>query len=208
MRYNLFLPNGYHEDTARVWPLLLFLHGIKKRGDDMGLLDNYGLHAVAERSEGFRFIVVTPQCPADAKWPQVRDTVLALLSEVETNYRVDSERIYATGFSMGGNGVWDLAAHAPDRFAAAAPLAGWYDPKAAPAMKGLPIWTFHGEADDVVSADQTMTMVRALEGIGGNVKYTSYPELKHPIMEEAYGNPRLYEWFLSHKRVSEDGPVI
>jgi predicted peptidase len=50
------------------------------------------------------------------------------LDEIEANYRVDKNRIYVTGLSMGGHGTWSLALSAePNRFAAIAPVCGWAD---------------------------------------------------------------------------------
>jgi len=60
----------------------------------------------------------------------------------------------------------------------------------------VPIWAFHGEEDDVVSIQGTEEMVKLLTSIGGNVRFTSYPALKHNVMRETYNNLELYEWLL------------
>jgi predicted peptidase len=67
--YQLFLPMEYDAIADKKWPLILFLHGIKKRGEDLSTLDGYGLTAIAESSEYFDFIVVTPQCSSYSNWP-------------------------------------------------------------------------------------------------------------------------------------------
>lgn len=198
--YQIFLPAGYEENLDKSWPLILFLHGIKKRGDDLQLLDNYGLTWIADRKKDFPFIVLTPQCPSLSLWPLERDAVLALMDEIICTHRVDSERVYLTGFSMGGHGAWDLAAYAAERFAAVAPLAGWYYEENAVMLKDMPIWTFHGEEDDVVPVSRSRIMADAIEALEGNIKFTAYPGLNHFIMDETYGNPELYQWMLIHKR--------
>ncbi len=201
MNYQLFVPDEYEANQNMEWPIILFLHGNKKRGDNIHLLDDYGLNWTAERKQDFKFIVVTPQCPESSSWPFEREAVLTLLDEIISTYRVDRERVYLVGFSMGGNGAWDLAAFAPERFAAVVPISGWFDTEKALLLKDIPIWAFHGEDDDVVSIQGSEDMVAALKGVDGDIKFTSYPNLKHFIMDETFSNPDIYTWMLSHKRL-------
>ncbi|MBM7568946.1 hypothetical protein [Paenibacillus sacheonensis] len=104
--YKLFVPDHY--DGSRPWPIIVFLHGIKKRGSDIGLLDNYGLLKSAAGTREFPFLVLAPQCPAHSYWPAVRHEVLALLDGTMSEYNVDPAAVYLTGFSMGGNGASEL----------------------------------------------------------------------------------------------------
>ncbi len=203
MGYKLFVPVEYEKLKNDSFPLFLFLHGIKKRGVDLSLLDGYGLLNVAEQTAGFSYIVAAPQCPADTYWPENRMTVMELLDEVIRNYRVDQSRIYLTGFSMGGNGVWDLAAKTKGIFAAAVPIAGWYETSEVGHLTSTPIWVFHGEDDDIVPISASESMVNAIMGIGGEPKFTRYPGLdhSHSVMIETYTNPELYIWLESHKKI-------
>jgi predicted peptidase len=198
MGYKLFLPEHYGNLTAEAFPLLLFLHGIKRRGSDLRRLDGYGLLGIAERREHFPYVLVVPQCPEGAFWPENRDLVLGVLEQVAHTYRVDRSRMYLTGFSMGGNGVWDLAANTEGVFAAAAPLAGWYDPNAAARLRSTPIWAFHGEDDDTVPIDGSVEMIQAIAEAGGTPKFTKLPNRDHAIMDVTYERPELWEWFLMH----------
>lgn len=200
MGYKLFLPHLYEDLQDTSFPLILFLHGVRKRGSDLHLLDGYGLTHIAEQSENFPCIVVAPQCPSDTVWPEHRDTVLHLLSEVIEQFRVDRQSVYVTGFSMGANGVWDLAANTEGVFAAAVPLAGWYEPQAASRLTSIPIWTFHGEDDDDVPISKTEEIVNAIKNAGSTPKFTRYPGFKHFIMDVTYTNPELYKWLLENKR--------
>ena len=68
------------------------------------------------------------QLPADERWTDF-EALEALVDEAVTLLPVDPERIYLTGFSMGGGGVWRYANIYPNRFAAAAPLARRPDPE-------------------------------------------------------------------------------
>ncbi|GKU78075.1 alpha/beta hydrolase-fold protein [Paenibacillus sp. L3-i20] len=198
--YQLFTPIDYEVKSEQRWPLILFLHGLHRRGEDLSMLDGYGVIPIAEVSEHFPFLVVTPQCPEESRWTEQHDALLPLLDHIITNYRVDPESIYLTGFSMGGNGTWDLAAYYPERFAAIAPVSGWYQPELAAKLKDIPIWTFHGSDDDIIPIACMDEMVAALQEVNGDIRSTTFPALKHNIINETYSNPAFYEWLLQYKR--------
>lgn len=200
--YKLFVPNNYAKQTDAAYPLILFLHGIKMRGDDLQLLEDYGLIRVAKEAANFPYVVVAPQCPANTQWPDHRDRLLGLIEEIVRHYSIDRDRIYLTGFSMGGEGTWDLAAATENVFAAAAPIAGGYNPEAAASLTRIPIWAFHGEQDDVVPITDTIAIINAIKEIGGNPRFTVYPTMDHGhiVMFETYANPELYAWFERNHR--------
>lgn len=191
--YLLYLPKDYSENNES-YPLVLFLHGAGERGNDLEKVKVHGLPRLINEGKEFPFIVVSPQCPEDMFWST--DVLSALLDEIEANYRVDKNRIYVTGLSMGGNGTWSLALAEPNRFAAIAPVCGWSVPSVACTIKHLPIWVFHGAKDDVVPISASEIMVERLKSCDGNVKFTVYPEANHDSWTETYNNEELYKWFL------------
>ena len=196
-RYLLYLPRAYTEDD-REWPLILFLHGAGERGDDLELVKMHGPPKIVAERDDFPFVVVSPQCPADQWWDT--DVLSALLDEVVAQYRIDEDRIYLTGLSMGGFGTWSLAIRQPDRFAAIAPICGGGITHATRYIAHLPVWVFHGAKDETVRLKESQEMVDALKRYGGNVEFTVYPEAGHDSWTETYDNPELYEWFLTHRR--------
>ncbi|GIQ69665.1 hypothetical protein XYCOK13_24890 [Xylanibacillus composti] len=161
------------------------------------MLDDYGLIRVAEREAAYRYAVVAPQCPADLMWPDIRQSTLSILDAVIKKHAIDKGRVFLTGFSMGGNGVWDLAAKTNGIFAAAAPIAGWYNKDEAVHLTSIPIWAFHCEEDDVVPITETESMVQALTDHKGSPRFTRYQGFghQHSVMYETYSNPALYTWF-------------
>jgi len=197
-RYLLSLPAGY-ADSKRRWPLILFLHGGSGRGDDIDLVSRYGPPAIAAKRPDYPFIVLSPQCPAGEIWSDA-DLLVSLLDDVVAHHRVDPERIYLTGMSMGGRGVWYLAYKHPDRFAAIvpvnayAPITDW-----AKGLKTMPVWVFHGDRDTVVPLSDSEDMVRALRAVGNDAKFTILPGRGHDIAD-VYDLPELYEWMLAHRR--------
>lgn len=191
--YLLYLPKDYN-DSDKKFPLVLFLHGMGERGDDIEKVKVHGLPKLINEGKEFPFIVVSPQCPITTLWNT--DVLSGLLDEVESKYRVDKNRIYVTGLSMGGHGTWSLALAEPNRFAAIAPVCGWADTSKANTIAHLPIWVFHGALDNVVPVKTSEDIVTALKTYGSNVKFTVYPEANHDSWTETYNNEELYKWFL------------
>lgn len=200
--YLLFLPEDYGEKDKR-WPLMLFLHGAGERGNDLNKVKVHGPPKIVEKKKDFPFIVVSPQCPTGVWWNDKLDVLINLLDEIEAQYDVDAERVYLTGLSMGGFGTWALASKYPDRFAAAAPICGGGMMIMVPSLADMPIWAFHGAKDRVVPVKESEEMVKMIKDRGGNAKLTIYPEAGHDSWTETYNNPKLYEWFLKHRKTSK-----
>jgi predicted peptidase len=221
MPYRVFLPDGWQKTQKEKLPMILFLHGAGERGNDNKLQVQYhvdGLLAAA-RKGAYRAILVAPQCPEDKQWVDVPWTiksyakpvpvstsmtmVLDMIAKTIAEYPVDTNRIYVTGLSMGGFGVYDILFRRPDLFAAAVPLSGGGATATAPEIKNIPVWAFHGEDDDVVSARLTRDMVTALKKAGGDPKYTGLKEKKHVIWAPIYNGtvaPDLYRWLFSQNK--------
>ena len=164
------------------------------------------LPKLLETENKLPFIVVSPQLPY-GDWVPYIDPVDELLADLEARLPVDPKRLYLTGLSIGGFGVWNYALRYPDRFAAIAPIAGGYilNSEEVPAdickLAHLPIWTFHGALDTDVKPQQSQALVDALKACGGDVKFTLYPNAIHAdAWINAYNDPALFDWFLAHTK--------
>jgi predicted peptidase len=196
IKYLLFLPADYGK-TDKQWPLMLFLHGAGESGNDLAKVKAHGPARIVETKKDFPFILVSPQSSGRGWNP---DVLNSLLDDVVAKYKVDKDRIYLTGLSMGGYGTWTLGAAHPERFAALVPICGGGNPADASKLKNLPIWVFHGGKDNVVPLENSERMVKAIKEAGGNVQFTVYPEAGHDSWTETYNNPKLYTWLLEQKR--------
>ncbi len=196
------LPTDYDADADRTWPLLLFLHGAGERGDSLEAVTIHG--PVKERRTGrdLPFIIVSPQVPTGSRWTVAR--IAAVLDDALRQYRVDEDRVYLTGLSMGGYGTWDAIRAMPERFAAAIPICGGGLPLGIDVARDVPVWAFHGAMDSVVPIAQSVEMVRALRRAGGDVRFTVYPDADHDSWSETYANPEVYTWLLSHRLSDRD----
>ena len=196
MGYQLYLPDDYANQES--WPLVLFLHGSGERGDDLELVKKHGPPRLIQDGKDFPFIVVSPQCPGGVSWEPI--FLNALLDDVISKHKVDKDRIYVTGLSMGGFGTWALAAASPDRFAAIAPICGGGETRWARRISHLPTWVFHGAKDKAVPVELSQEMVDAMKAKGGEPKLTIYPDAEHDSWTDTYNNPEFYEWLLAQKR--------
>jgi predicted peptidase len=199
MGYLISLPKDYEKQEK--WPLLLFLHGSGERGDDLELVKVHGPPKLIAAGKEFPFIVVSPQCPKGRWWEPIE--LVALLDDLAKTYKIDPDRVCVTGLSMGGFGTWRLAAYAPDRFAAIAPICGGGETHWAKQFPHIPCWTFHGAKDAGVKLERSQQMIEALTKAGGTPKLTVYPEAEHDSWTETYNNPELYEWLLDQRRPAE-----
>jgi predicted peptidase len=66
----------------------------------------HGPPKLIEQGKNFPFIVLSPQCPKDHEWEPI--VLTALLDDIESKYKVDKDRVYVTGLSMGGFGVFEV----------------------------------------------------------------------------------------------------
>jgi predicted peptidase len=205
INYLFYLPESYGKDLEKKWPLILFLHGMGERGDDLELLKKHPLPKTLDQQKDFPCIVVSPQLPLDKLlWDDFIGPLKEMLDQIQSKYSVDTRRVYLTGLSMGGAGTWNFALRYPRYFAAIIPIAGAYkfESKEIPDnlrdLKELPIWTFHGGKDFVVESWQTEILVDTLKACGSNIKYTFYPEANHPqSWTKAYADPELYRWLFA-----------
>lgn len=197
-QYAVTEPKGYADDATKKWPLILFLHGSGERGAD---LQKVFVHGPAKEARGGRdlpFVIVSPQCPRGAWWDvhQLKD----LLDDVTTKYRIDPDRVYLTGLSMGGYGTWRTLAEYPERFAAAVPICGGGDTLDVGRFKDVPTWIIHGGRDEAVPVDESYRMIDALRSVHGRAKFTLYPDAGHDSWTATYADPKLYEWLLAQRR--------
>lgn len=219
--YQLFRPRSALPE--RGWPVILFLHGAGERGRDGLLPTQVGLGpAIRRHVDRFPGLVVFPQLADGRGWsqPDGAELAMACLTRTRQDETVDPARIYLTGLSMGGTGVWYLGARHPETFAALVPVCGGVnhpaaasgDPAAdenlplyrtrAAAIGQTPVWAFHGADDPIVAVGFTRRMIGALHCLGSPARYTEYQPCGHEAWEPAYAEPELWRWLFGQRRES------
>lgn len=206
-------------ERGKKYPVVVFLHGSGERGDDncrqLSLLP--AQMASREWRNGYPCFLIAPQCPEGRSWHEFRptgadadrgtllrdplDDVVSILEDVLHGFPADPERVYLTGFSMGGYGAWHLAARRPELFAAVVPVAGGGEPSQAVRMIGLPIWAVHGDADASVPVEESRMMIEAITKAGGHPRYSELPAAGHGIADEVYRDPKgVVPWMFTQRR--------
>ncbi len=207
--YLTYLPQNYDRDSVAIWPTIIYLHGGSSRGNDLKRVKATGIPDRLERGKNIPFIVIAPQCPIDKRW-ETDDWFDNFYAEIISRYRIDTNRIYLTGLSLGGSGTWYLAMKYPSRFAAIAPISGrtlnlQFLSDNVSKLAGMPIWIFHGKDDEIVDVSEAYHIAKLLDQC--NVKYSlsTFEGYRHwqPAWE-VYAGDEIYNWFLKCKRLQAE----
>jgi poly(3-hydroxybutyrate) depolymerase len=234
--YALDLPRGV--PPAAGWPLLVSLHGAYSNHRlNLRRVFGYSNRPGESDEEASRNEVAFPQVPMIVVAPFGRGEfmgfqglgerdVFQVIADVERAYRVDPDRVYLTGLSMGGEGTWHIGLRHPDLFAAIVPVCGvtdarqWISPATAPlfdpTLLGLTtvqavaenaanqqVVFYHGDADPTVNVGQSRAMAqryRQLGWLGKNVRYVELPKVNHFAWEVAYRDGAIFKLLAGIKR--------
>lgn len=212
--YQLLLPDDY--SNSKRYPVLFFLHGAGEIGNDyQKTLRNLKKLFEINGDIAREAIIVAPQCP-EGGWWSLDETnsgdgwlscAFRLLQTIPQNYSVDTNRIYVTGLSMGGQATWSVLQRYGDYFAAGVPICGWGDTSKGYELSKIPIWIYHGVLDDTVSISSSDEMYNAILKAGGNkIHYTRVPNAKHNSWSAAFSDRELISWlFAQNKATNPNG---
>lgn len=210
--YLLALPKGYEADQQKQWPVVVFLHGAGERGANLEKLKAWGPPRMLAEGHDLGAIVVSPQCPANSWWTSQVPALSKLLDEIEAKYRVDRDRIYLTGLSMGGYGTFAWGGEEPERFAALLPICGGGDliEGRRIGQSGVPIWIFHGTDDHVVPVEESNAMYERIRDARGgegaeNVQLTLFEGVDHLSWPYVYADEAVWKWMFEQRRMGDEG---
>ncbi len=196
---SVFIPFKY--DRSKKWPTIVFLQGIGEGGSDGVKNTTVGLGpAIARRPDSFDFIAVFPQSGGTWSGEGAQRLAIDCLDAASREYSVDPSRVYLTGLSTGGYGVWAIGAKYSKRFAALVPMAAYSGKEFAAQLTKTPIWAFHNGGDPFVWAMDTTGTVEKINELGGNAKKTVYGALLHNCWDSAYGDKKLWNWLRQQHR--------
>lgn len=200
--YRVYVPKSYDGTSPK--PLVVMLHGAL--GDERyyfsGLFDPAVIKGEAER-RGYILAGVNGRSRFAAYSGPSQEDVFEVINAVSRDYQIDAARIYLTGHSMGGFGVWLVASSKPDRFAAVAAVSGG-PPVQGDAlsallekMKSLPAMIVHGAQDGIAPAQLSRAMAAAAEKAGLRVSYVEVPDADH-LSVVASTFPAVMDFFDKH----------
>ena len=213
--YRLYVPDNY--DASKKYPVLFYLHGAGERGNDNSRHIEY-------LSKSFNIagdilddsIILAPQCPNNGWWnidlnygdeKGLLGAAMRLLYDIESKYSCDINRIYVSGLSMGGYATWSLLERYSDVFAAGVPICGWGDTSKGSVLAKIPIWIYHGDADDTVSYYCSQQMYNAIKSAGGSmIHFTTLNGVGHNAWDYALSDREMFCWmFAQNKNKSKSG---
>lgn len=221
-----YKPRNYQQKTTDKYPLIIFLHGIGERGNgttELKNVANYGLPRIIRAGHNMQFtwngktetfLVLSPQCPKKyGMWPQAY--IDDLIGYAKKNLRIDPDRIYLTGLSMGGGGTYKYLSNAedhPKNITAAATICApcVFNRGAYIARAGLPLWSFHALDDNTAKAACTIDAINKINWEHPLVKplLTLWPTGGHAVWDRVYADTaytfdgviNIYEWFLGQRK--------
>jgi len=217
-----YKPTDYNTGTR--YPLIIFLHGIGERGDgrtNLPLVATNGIPQKIRDGHNMRFtwngktetfLVLSPQLSNTyGDWQNFY--VEEMINYAINNLSVDPNRIFLTGLSLGGGGVWRYATSSPTnapKLAAIAPVCGTCAMSNASTIvnANLPVWAFHAQDDGVVGAGCTTSAITSINNLNPATKPLMhiYPSGGHAIWwmsydtQHTYHDINMYEWFLGQNK--------
>jgi len=207
--YGLYIPANY--DPQRAYPLVMMLHGggsnhrlALRRVFGKGNLPHEESDAEATRYfpdwPDVEYIVATPLARGTMGYRGIAEKdVMDVLADVKGKFLIDEDRIYLTGYSMGGMGTILIGLSQPDIWAAIAPVCSGNPTVLSSHLLqnalNLPVHLFQGEIDPVIPATGTRELRDSLKELGTVVEYTEYPDVAHNAWDYAYSDGAIFQWF-------------
>lgn len=211
LAYNLFTP----KDANGKQPLVVSLHG---SGDQMNTLANRVAVAWAEpqAQKNHPAYVLAPVF-SDQDPEVLKATVKQigeLVKQLIKDGKIDPNRVYVTGKSMGGGNTVRLAAENTDIFAAALPLCPSgerFKDIDVTVLKNMPIWFVQATNDKAVPIQGTRDVVKKIQSAGNKeIKFTEYtpeqmtergilPDKHHDVEIISLEDGAYADWLFSQK---------
>lgn len=204
--YRIYVPSIY--DGRRAMPLIFALHGTSGTEATMFEAEHYLRGGIKQAAEKHGVLLVSPLGRGKTEYRGIGENdVFCVLEDVRRRYRVDEDRIYLTGHSMGATGAAYLALHHPDVFAAAAPLAAAYSyPWLARNAKRVPFLWIGGANDEEFYHRGVAIGVERMRKFGAPVTLEILPGEGHrgPVKDF----DRVFSWLLKHKREAHPREIV
>lgn len=199
-KYYLYSPSDY--DPAQSYPLVLMLHGSSRHMHG-------GIYATRSGVQNKHpMFVLVPIAPPYFRWAkpgfplQAHGFAARAIKNVFKSYAIDPNRVYVTGYSLGGAGTFGMLAHYPDLFAAAAPLCGYWSEGLADyrAMPDIPVQIHHGTQDSIVPYERSEDAYTALKTLNVDVELKPHYQRGHNIWDTVYRDEQFWDWLMMQRR--------
>lgn len=184
--------------------LVIYLHGGPKRGNDnVRQMSEKAIAVIANylNKKDIHAVMIVPQCPDSLTWgARTNEAVKALIDKYVNEDKIDAERIYLLGGSMGGTGTWLMASAYPYLFAAVISVAGNPETADANLVASTPVYAVMGTDDRLMTIPRVSQFVEQIRDKGGEALLDVEKGWSHvKTCNDSYTQERL-DWIFEHKR--------
>ena len=157
-------------------------------------------------SRAFPGFVIMPQMLNVWDSLNIQDLIRIVRLHCE-KYKIDQNRVYIHGLSIGGYGVYEAIKRAPWLFTAALPMSAVKDANIfkhnqQAKIAHMPIWVFQGGKDTGPTPAYTNTVISNFQKAGAVVRYSLYADLTHNVWNRAYGEKDFFTWMLTKSKAN------
>jgi len=216
----VYLPLEY--DGKKQFPMIVKLHGYNPHNPPyIRWWLATGRHGA--QSKIHPVIEIVPHGRGNTGYSGIGERdVMRAVALAQQKLKVDADRIYIMGYSMGGGGTWHVGTRHPDVFAALTPVYGGWDYHCwasaedlanmtplerfmkearssyshAEALLTTPLLVLHGDADILINPDYSRYVTKLMQRWGYDVRYWEKPGWGHSELREEY---KVAEWMLEHR---------
>ena len=225
LEYLIYKNESYLKDNSKKYPVLFFFHGDGEKKTSKNTIDllkvSGGITKLISNGRDVDFLVVSVQMPVAITWI-TPGWLNELVEKVKSENRIDIDKIYVSGYSGGGGGMYYLTATQPEKIAAFVPVAAvnsfWNDKTMSYCnLKNIPMWGFHGETDNTVTYNNLKEPIKQI-GLCSPAAITAPVITAYKdntgghgtIPYTAYNTEALYEWLVGKSKLSPSNiaPVI
>ncbi len=200
--YVIKLPDQFNKNKK--YPVIIFLHG--------GVVARpKSLERRQETLDAFNIPNEDPSilvAPIRLEWDWDAKKIQDMIMDIKSNLKIDENRIYLTGLSMGGRGTFIVAAGLPQTFAAIMPLSPHHGPFSyvplAEKVANIPTWLHHSTNDKTSKFSVAKEMADQLDSINTNFVFNVGDFGHSGWKEEIYSNPDYIRWLLSWNKKTID----
>jgi len=222
--YYLHIPRTY--TGRKPLPAIVYLHGYAPWLDKTNWHSlSYGL---TDQAEEHGYAIICPFARSNTDFQGIGEVdVLHVLRLAQQQVKIDPDRIFLVGYSMGGMGAYTIAAHAPDLWAGVVVLCGradywlWKDLDPARVepfkrhlldmefgwplagnFRHLAVLAYQGTFDVLIKPEQAYRFVDRLKQLGTPATLVRLEGQSHWIADETFSTPGAFDWMARQRRVA------